>query len=166
MINKIYVKLEKFIEATGKLSSFLILLLIIIISTSVLLRYIFSLGFVWLQDLYIWIHGLFILLGIGYTLKEDGHVRIDIIYKNLNKQKKKIVNLFGYIFFCIPFSFFLTSSSFDYFQRSYLLGENSKETGGLPNIFILKFFIFFLGVILILEILRFLIKTLKKDGNN
>ena len=46
------------------------------------------------------------------------------------------------------------------------LGENSKETGGLPNIFILKFFIFFLGVILILEILRFLIKTLKKDGNN
>ena len=51
-------------------------------------------------------------------------------------------------------------------MRSYLLGENSKEAGGLANIFILKFFIFFLGLILALEIVRFITSTLNKNGNS
>ena len=79
---------------------------------------------------------------------------------------KKNINVIGYLLFCIPFTYCLIFSSFEYFLRSYLLSENSKETGGLPNIYILKFFIFFLGLILILEIIRFLITALKKDGNN
>ena len=166
MMNKIQNMLDTFIELSGKVSSILIILLIALVSISVFLRYLFSVGFVWLQDLYIWVHSLFILLGIGYTLKKDEHVRIDILYKGLSKRMKKNINVIGYILFCIPFTYCLTSSSFDYFVRSYLLSENSKETGGLPNIFILKFFIFFLGLIFILEIFRFLISLLKKDGNN
>ena len=166
MINKILNVLDKIIEVTGKVSSLLIIVLIALISISVFLRYVFSVGFVWLQDLYIWIHSLFILLGIGYTLKKDEHVRIDILYRSLSKKKKRNINILGYLLFCIPFTFCLTSSGFDYFLRSYLLSENSKETGGLPNIYILKFFIFFLGIIFILEIFRFLITVFNKNGNS
>ena len=166
MINRILNALDTVIEVSGKVSSYLIILLIALVSISVFLRYLFSVGFVWLQDLYIWIHALFILLGIGYTFKKDEHVRIDILYRLLSKKMKKNINVIGYLFFCIPFTYCLTSSSFEYFLRSYLLSENSKETGGLPNIYILKFFIFFLGLIFILEIFRFLITLLKKDGNN
>ena len=163
MINKILKVLDIIIEVSGKISSLLIILLIALVSISVFLRYLFSVGFIWLQDLYIWVHSLFILLGIGYTLKKDEHVRID---RGVSKKMKKNNNVVGYLLFCVPFTYCLTSSSFDYFIRSYLLSENSKETGGLPNIYILKFFIFFLGLILILEIIRFLITALKKDGNN
>ena len=166
MMKKFINCLNKIIDLTGHVSCYLVLILIILVSISVFLRYVFSIGFVWLQDLYIWVHSLFILLGIGYTLKKDEHVRIDILYRNMNVKKKKIINLFGYCIFCIPFTFFLTSSSFDYFMRSYLLGENSKEAGGLANIFILKFFIFFLGLILALEIVRFITSTLNKNGNS
>ena len=136
------------------ISSFFILILIFLVSLSVILRYIFSIGFIWHQDLYIWTHAIFILLGISYTLKKDGHVRIDLFYKDFNKKQKKIVNLIGVIIFGIPLTYLLLTNGLDYFTRSYNLNESSKESGGLPYIYILKFFIFFLGVLLFLEILR------------
>ena len=138
----------------GLISSFFILILIFLVSLSVILRYIFSIGFIWHQDLYIWTHAIFILLGISYTLKKDGHVRIDLFYKDFNKKQKKIINLIGVIIFGIPLTYLLLTNGLDYFIRSYNLNESSKESGGFPYIYILKFFIFFLGVLLFLEILR------------
>ncbi len=138
----------------GKISSILILVLITLVSLSVILRYIFSIGFTWLQDLYIWIHACFILFGIAYTLNKDGHVRIDIVYRKFNQIRKKKVNLVGSIIFGLPFCFFLITKGYDYFMRSFLISEDSKETGGLPNIYILKFFIFFMGILLSIELVN------------
>ena len=147
----------------GLISSFFILILIFLVSLSVILRYIFSIGFIWHQDLYIWTHAIFILLGISYTLKKDGHVRIDLFYKDFNKKQKKIINLIGVIIFGIPLTYLLLTNGLDYFIRSYNLNESSKESGGLPYIYILKFFIFFLGVLLFLEIFRQILTFFKKN---
>ena len=108
-------------------------------------------------------HAIFILLGISYTLKKDGHVRIDLFIKILVKKQKKIVNLIGVIIFGIPLTYLLLTNGLDYFTRSYNLNESSKESGGLPNIYILKFFIFFLGVLLFLEILRQILSFFEKN---
>ena len=151
---KILTFIDKFIIYNGKLSIFFSVILICLISVSVLMRYLFSIGFTWLQDLYIWIHAIVILLGISFTLREDGHVRIDLIYRSLSNTKKKIINRIGAISFGLPFSYFVFYKGFQYFYRSYQLGESSKETGGLPAIYILKFFICFLGISLFLELLR------------
>ena len=83
MIKKLEKLIGLFSEKVGFISSFLILFLIILIAVSVILRYVFSVGFIWLQDLYIWIHASFILLGIAFTVKSDGHVRIDLFYRTL-----------------------------------------------------------------------------------
>ena len=114
----------------------------------------------WLQDLYIWTHASIILLGIAFTLKSDGHVRIDLFYRNANANYKNFVNLLGYIFFSIPLCFLLITKSYEYFLRSYLLSESSKETGGLPAIYILKFLIFFMGLTLLLQVLNQIIKII------
>ena len=79
---------NKFTQTCGNLASYFFLILISLVTISVLLRYLFSIGFTWLQDLYIWIHAIVILLGISYTLKEDGHVRIENIYRKFIKKKK------------------------------------------------------------------------------
>ena len=136
------------------MASIFILILITLVSLSVILRYIFSIGFTWLQDLYIWTHACFILFGIAYTLNKDGHVRIDILYRNFNEIKKSKVNLIGSIIFGLPFCFFLIIKGYDYFLRSFLISEDSKETGGLANIYILKFFIFFMGILLSIELIQ------------
>ncbi len=163
MLSLINLMLEKVIILFGRASSFLIIFLILLVSTSVMLRYIFSVGFTWLQDLYIWTHALFILLGISFALFKDSHVRIDIIYRNLNLKKKKIVNFLGSIIFGLPLCYILILKGYEYFFRSLVLGENSKETGGLPNIYILKFFIFFLGILLFLSFINNIIKFFQKN---
>ena len=155
--------LNIFSEKIGRISSLLVLFLILLVSVSVILRYVFSIGFIWIQDLYIWIHAIFILLGISHTLKMDNHVRIDLLYRNFNKKKRNLINLIGLIIFAIPLTYILLVNGLDYFTRSYNLNEGSKESGGLPNIYILKFFIFFLGILLLLEICRQILSFFNKD---
>ena len=118
---------EKINSFVGIITSYLVLLLIFLISLSVALRYIFSIGFTWLQDLYIWIHALIILLGISYTFNKDGHVRIDIIYRKFDDSRKKIINFIGSLFFGIPLCYFLIFKGYNYFERSFMVNENSKE---------------------------------------
>ena len=154
MLERLKDILNFIIKKSGEIASLLILLLIILVSVSVILRYVFSIGFIWLQDLYIWVHAIFILLGLTYTLNKDEHVRIDLLYRLLKKKIKKKINFFGSLLFGMPVSFILIFNGFDYFYRSYLLNESSKETGGLPFIFILKFFIFLTGIFLFFELLR------------
>ncbi len=162
MLQRLKYILNFIIKESGKIASFLILLLIILVSVSVILRYVFSIGFIWLQDLYIWVHAIFILLGLAYTLNKDEHVRIDLLYRSLKKKIKKKINFFGSLLFGIPVSFILIVNGFDYFYRSFLLNESSKETGGLPFIFILKFFIFLTGIFLFFELLRQTLNFLRK----
>ena len=154
-------KIDEIIDIIGKLSGLLIFVLIFLIFTSVILRYFFSIGFTWLQDLYIWTHAIIILLGISYTLKQNEHVRIDLIYRNASVKYKKIINLFGLIFFSLPFCYITLKNGLSYFLRSYLLNETSKEIGGLSNLFVLKFFIFFMGITVFFQVLNLIFKIFK-----
>ncbi len=163
MLEQLVKFLNLIIKFSGKYGSILIICLILLVSTSVILRYVFSLGFIWLQDLYIWVHPIFILLGIAFTLNANGHVRIDLLYRSVTENFKKKVNLLGALIFGLPLSFILVFYGFDYFYRSYQLGESSKESGGLPYIFILKFFIFVLGILLFFELLRQILNFIKKN---
>ena len=163
MLEQLVKFLNLIIKFSGKYGSILIICLILLVSTSVILRYVFSVGFIWLQDLYIWVHAIFILLGIAFTLNANGHVRIDLLYRSVTENFKKKVNLLGALIFGLPLSFILVFYGFDYFYRYYQLGESSKESGGLPYIFILKFFIFVLGILLFFELLRQILNFIKKN---
>ena len=154
-------KIDELINFIGNFSSLLVFVLIFLIFTSVVLRYFFSIGFTWMQDLYIWTHATIILLGIAYTLKQNEHVRIDLIYRNASEKYKKRINLFGLIVFGLPFCFILINYGYSYFLRSYNLNETSKEIGGLSNLFILKFFIFFMGITVFFQVLNLIFKIFK-----
>ena len=78
------------------------------------------------------------------------------------KEKKKI-NLVGSVIFGLPFCLLLIIKGYEYFFRSFLISEDSKETGGLPNIYILKFFIFLMGFLLFIEISKIIFNFFKND---
>ena len=65
-------------ELAGKAVSWLLILMILNVFVVVILRYAFSYGTIWMQETYIWMHSIVFLLGAGYTLAYDGHVRIDL----------------------------------------------------------------------------------------
>ena len=120
----------------GKSVSKLYPLMILLIFAVVILRYFFGVGWIWLQEIILWLHALIFLLVAPYALEEDAHVRVDVFYRKLPEKTKSSVNLFGALLFLCPFSLFLFFSSLDYVLTSWSIGEASRDAGGLPFPFI------------------------------
>ena len=104
----------------------------------VLLRYGFDIGSVAVQELVTYFHAALFMLGASYTLREDGHVRVDVLYRRWSPRRQSIVNAGGIIFLLLPTSLFIIWSSLPYVSQSWRITEESSEAGGLPFVYILK----------------------------
>ena len=104
----------------------------------VVLRYAFSIGWVWLQESYVWMHGLVFMLGAGYTLLHNGHVRVDVFYRPKSRRYKAWVDLIGSLVLLIPMMVLVAWMSWPYVMDSWVRGEVSREAGGLPGLYLLK----------------------------
>ncbi len=97
-----------------------------------MLRYAFDTGAIWLQQSLTWMHAAVFMLGAAYTLQADGHVRVDIFYRDMSDRHKAWVNLFGVLIFLMPLSGFFVYESFHYVVAAWKIGEVSRDAGGLP----------------------------------
>ena len=138
--------------------SYMLILLIIIVFSSVFFRYVLSISYVILQELIMYIHALIFMLGISYTLKEKAHVKIDIIYNVLTKENQNLVSSVGVLLFILPTSLFISYISLDMVFQSWRVLEGSSEAGGLNLVFILKSLIPITGILIFFQGLSELIK--------
>ena len=154
-------KLEQFSELTGAVIAWLTLLMVLGTFIVVLLRYVFDLGWIWMQESITWMHAAVFMLGAAYTLKRDEHVRVDIFYRGMSYRRSAWVDLLGTVFFLLPMAGFLIVSSWDYVAISWEIREASREAGGLayPFVPILKSLIPLTAVLLILQGLAGLIQS-------
>ena len=125
-------------EWTGRLVAWLTLATVLVCAAVVVLRYAFAVGFIWLQELYVWCYALVFMLGAGFALKHGGHVRVDIFYANLSVRAKAAVDLFGTLFFLLPWLAVVAIVSWPYIGASWQILEPSAQTGGMPGLFLLK----------------------------
>lgn len=132
--------LEGLTEFTGKLVSWLVLLLVILVSYDVGMRYLLQSGSIAIQELEWHIFSLIFLLGAAYTLKHDDHVRLDLIYQSrfMNDYRRAWINFLGSILFLIPFSILVIISSWQFISLAFIHGEGSPDPGGLPFRWIIK----------------------------
>ena len=128
--------LDRISSATGRAASWLTLLMVVGTFVIVLLRYALDSGVVWLQEAVTWMHAMVFMLGAAYTLQRDEHVRVDIFYREMNRQKQALVNLFGIVLFVVPVCLFFVLESYEYVQVSWSIREVSRDSGGLPYPFI------------------------------
>lgn len=117
---------------TGHLASWLTLFMVLVTFVVVVLRYAFDAGAVWLQESVVWMHAVVFMLGAAYTLQQEEHVRVDILYRNMSATRRAWVDLLGAIFFLLPVSVFLAYTAWDFVVTSWQLHESSREPGGLP----------------------------------
>ncbi len=110
-----------------------------------------DLGSLALQDSVSYMHASVFMLCLGFTLKEQGHVRVDIFYRQLSTQPKAWVNVLGSILFLLPFSLFLIFISWNFVQESWRILEGSSNPGGIQAIFVLKSLIPISGFLLALQ---------------
>ncbi|NET01447.1 MAG: TRAP transporter small permease subunit [Sphaerospermopsis sp. SIO1G2] len=125
-------------EKIGRWTSWLVLVMIILGVWNVIGRYLGRLiGSNLTSNAYIesqwYIFDLVFLLGAAYTLKHGDHVRVDIIYSNLSGKKKAITDLFGTVFFLIPFCIMVIIFSWDAIIASWEIWEVSPDPDGLPR---------------------------------
>lgn len=131
--------------------SLLTLLMTALMFLIVVLRYGFDIGWVSMQESAIYLHASIFLLGAAHTLKLDGHVRVDVFYRNFDVRRKAWVDLFGSVLFLLPVTVFILVMSWDYVMKSWALQEASQSAGGLPILYLLKTFILFFAGTLFLQ---------------
>jgi TRAP-type mannitol/chloroaromatic compound transport system permease small subunit len=125
-------RLDRFSIATGKLTSWLTLAMVVVTAVIVVMRYWFDAGFIWLQESVTWMHAVVFMVGAAYTLQQEEHVRVDIFYRAASDKGRAWVDLSGTIVFLFPFCAFLAYASYGYAAASWSLHESSRESGGLP----------------------------------
>ena len=145
--------IDRLNDAVGRGVAWLTLAMVLITFAVVILRYVFSLGWVWMQESYVWIHGIVFMLGAGYTLLHNGHVRVDIFYRPASERHKAWVDLFGVCVLLLPLVIVSLIFSWDYVIKSWAGLEESREAGGLPGLYLLKSIIWCFCVLVALQAL-------------
>ena len=164
-VNKLAERIDALNESIGKTISWGVIAATLITFIVVVLRKGFDWGSIGLQESALYFHALLFMAGSAYTLKHNGHVKVDIFYQNFSAKGRALVNLVGTLFLLLPFSIFILWISADYVIASWQQLEGSREAGGLPLVFILKSFIPLLGILLILQGISSLIRALATINN-
>ena len=124
--------LDRISNATGKVTSWLTLFMVIVTAVIVVMRYVFDAGFIWLQESVIWMHAAVFMVGAAYTLLHEEHVRVDIFYRRMGSRARAVVDFLGVILFLLPLCGFLALKAYDFAAVSWSIHETSREPGGLP----------------------------------
>ncbi len=125
-------------ECIGKAVSWLTLVLVLLVTLDVILRYGFNISFVAFEEMEWHLYALIFLLGAGYTLRHNGHVRVDVIYQRLPKRARALINVIGVLLFLLPGCYLVIKTSIPFVKSSWAVHEGSADPGGLPARYILK----------------------------
>ncbi len=131
-------RIDRFSTSVGRAAAWLALAIVAVQFSVVVLRYAFGTGSIWLTESVLYSHAALFLLTAAWTLREQGHVRVDIFYASAPPRRKALVDLLGALFLLIPFALALGLLSLPYVARSWSVLERSRETSGLPLVFLLK----------------------------
>lgn len=147
-------------DVVGRAIAWLALILVLDQFIVVIMRYVFSIGYIYMQESIWYLYGIMFMVGAGFTLLRDGHVRVDIFYRGASPRTKALVDLLGVMFFLIPVCLLIMWLSWSYIINSWKVYEGSIETGGLPLVFLLKTVIWIFVVLVFLQGISLALRSL------
>jgi TRAP-type mannitol/chloroaromatic compound transport system permease small subunit len=158
------IKLESYFDLViswvSKITSLLLMLMILNVFFDVIMRYFFHNSSVGMQEMEWHLFSVVILYGVGVALKDDGHVRVDFLYEKYSLKSKAVVNIFGTVFFLLPLTLLVTFGSIDFVVDAFKLGEISGDPGGLTHRWIIKSMIPTAMIFLIFSAIGYVIKNI------
>ena len=130
---------DRFVVAISNIAAWLFPVLMLAITAQVILRNS-GMNQAWLDDLQWWLYGAAVLMGVGYAVTTDSHVRVDILYDAFPPEKKTRVNIFAIGWLFLPFIILSWDVTYDYALGSLRADEGSSSPNGLHNLWIIKVF--------------------------
>lgn len=144
----------------GKTLACLMVPLLLLVFANAMLRYVLGLGHVWLFESVGYCFAILAVGLVGWTMKENEHVRVDIFYAMMGPRKKAMIDIFGIVFFVAPFLWLMWDRSLPYVQRSWKTREGSMEISGIPYVWLLKTCLLGFCALLGLATIAFLIRSI------
>jgi TRAP-type mannitol/chloroaromatic compound transport system permease small subunit len=150
--------IDRFVTSFAALFNWIWVFLIVLIVVNVLLRYVLGKNFIALEEMQWHLYAIGLLLGLGYAVSLDAHVRVDVVAEHWPNRRRAWIELFGILFFLVPFVWLVLASAWPFVQRSYMINEVSAAPGGLPYRWAIKSVILiafaYLGLAVLSRILR------------
>jgi TRAP-type mannitol/chloroaromatic compound transport system permease small subunit len=128
-------RLSRFIDAIndrlGKAAAWLVLIAVLISAGNAVLRKAFGFSSNAFLEMQWYLFAAVFLIGGGFTLLRQEHVRIDLLYNRFSRRTQIYIDIFGTLFFLLPFALLLTRLSWPFFYGAWLSNEHSPNAGGL-----------------------------------
>jgi len=158
--------LDAVIDWSGRSVAWFTLAMVLVMFCVVVLRFVFDLGWVWLQEIVNYLHAYIFMIGAAYTLHHGAHVRVDVFYRDMSPSRKALIDLIGTLFLLFPVCGFILYASWGEVITSWQELEPSQRTGGLNFAYLLKSSMLLMPVLLILQGIAMVLKnTLRLTGN-
>ncbi len=138
-------------RSVGHSVRWLVLAMLLLQFGVVLLRYLFGISYIFLTEGVMYLHAALFMLGAGYTLLVDAHVRVDIFHARLGPRGRAAVDLFGHLCLLLPSLLILLYVSWPFVRNSWAILEGPISVGGIPASFLLKSLIPAFCVLLIIQ---------------
>ena len=136
-------KIDKFVTNVGEIFNWFWVILVAVILTNVILRYVFRNGMIELEELQWHLYAIGWLVGLSSTYVVDGHVRVDVLTDKLGYKKRLWFEFFGILFLFLPFVILVFIYSIPFFELSWTSNERSTSANGLPARWFVKGFLVF-----------------------
>jgi TRAP-type mannitol/chloroaromatic compound transport system permease small subunit len=145
--------------AIGRAVAWLYPVLVLLVLVHVVLRYVFSLNLIELEELHWHVYAAAFLLAYGYTYVANEHVRVDLLHTNWSRRTQARVEIAGALVLLLPFTLILSYYAVDFFWQSWALRERSEMPGGLPGRYVLKLVLLVALVLLSLQAIAVAIRS-------
>jgi TRAP-type mannitol/chloroaromatic compound transport system permease small subunit len=143
--------IDRLTGAVGRAVAWLALAMVLVQFAVVIMRYGLGIGSIWLQESILYAHAALFLLAAAWTLRDDGHVRIDIFYADAAPRTKALVDLGGALLLLLPFMAVLAWYAWPYVMRSWAIYERSQEVSGLPFVYLPKTLLLLFALMMALQ---------------
>lgn len=125
-------------RGAGRIVMWLLLAMAFVQFAVVILRYVFGINSILMQESITYMHGAVFLLAAGYALMTDDHVRVDILYRGASPRRKALIDFVGTYLFLFPVCLVILATAGDYVGEAWRVGEGSAEQSGIQGVFLLK----------------------------
>ncbi|MCF6233264.1 MAG: TRAP transporter small permease subunit [Rhodobacteraceae bacterium] len=145
-------------RSTARLVRWFVLLMVLIQFAIVVGRYVFGVNSIAVQESVLYLHAALFMLGAGYTLLVDKHVRVDVFYAKATPTRQRQINIFGHLFLLLPSMAALLYWSWPSVRNSWKIFEGPISVGGIEAVFLLKSLIPAFAILVMLQSLSLLIR--------
>ena len=136
-MNRLVELLDGLSELTGRAISWLTAGMVLVTFVVVVLRYVFDMGWIAMQESILYFHAAVFMLGAAYTLKRGGHVRVDIFTSRMPMKLQGVIGVLTNMVFFLPVMVLMTIASWQYALTS-IAGRELNATSWAPPIYPIK----------------------------